>query len=262
GKILQDSLSKNVSTGFLVNEMLESKHSEVLGSDLRIYYGEYGRIIYEKKAEIVGVVKDFHIENLRTAVGPVVISLISEEERARQINHIMLRYREGAQEPVLAAIRDAWERVVGNYPIGLSFVDESIRKSYEEEETLGSLIGGFAIVAITLACLGLLGLVAFTTRQKTKEIGIRKTLGASQANILLLLGSEFASVLLLGTVISWLIAYYASKEWLSDYPYTAPSSFFSYLGSTAIGISMVMSIIAVLTIKESRKNPTDSLRQD
>lgn len=263
GRSLMDSIGNDVSGGFLVNEKaakLAGGVEETLENDIRMYYGEYGQILYEKKGEIKGIVKDFHVQSLRSALQPVVITLATSSDG--QFNHLLVRLNGENSNESLAAIGKIWEEVAGNFPFEFSFVEETVRESYGHESTFGVLIGSFGAIALLLASLGLLGLAAFTTRQKSKEIGIRKILGASSRQILTLLGKEFLLVLMVGISIAWVVAYYATNLWLESYPYTQESSLTPYLLGALFSAGLVWGIILLMGWTEVQKNPAESLRQE
>lgn len=263
GRNLRDSIGTDVAGGFLINEkaaQLSGGMEEVLGRDIRMYYGEYGQILYEKKGQIKGIVKDFHVQSLRSSIQPVVITLSQNSEG--QFNHLLVRLTGDQTEESLAAIGKVWEEVAGNFPFEFTFVEEAVKESYGDESTFGALIGSFGAVALLLASLGLLGLAAFTTRQKSKEIGIRKILGASSTQILTLLGKEFLLVLVIGITIAWGVAYYGSTIWLESYPYTRERSFIPYILGALFSASLVWGIILAMGWTELQKNPAESLRQE
>lgn len=263
GRSLQDSIGSDVANGFLINEKaarLAGGMEDVLGNDIRMYYGEYGQILYEKKGQIMGVVKDFHVQSLRSTLKPAVITLSNTSEG--QFNHLLVRLNGNQSNESLAAIAKVWEEVVGNFPFECAFVEEAVSESYGEEATFGALIGTFGAIALLLASLGLLGLAAFTTRQKSKEIGVRKILGASSQQILRLLGKEFLSVLMVGILIAWIVAYYGTGLWMESYPYTQESSFMPYLLGALFSAGLVWGIILTMAWNELQKNPAESLRQE
>lgn len=263
GRSLMDSIGADLSGGFLINEeaaKLSGGTEQVLDHDIRMYYGEYGQILYEKKGQVKGVVKDFHVQSLRTAIQPIVITLSQNSDG--QFNHLLVRLTGNRPQESLAAIGKAWEEIAGNFPFEFSFVEEEVKESYGDESTFGALIGSFGAIALLLASLGLLGLAAFTTRQKSKEIGIRKILGASSAQILTLLGKEFLVVLMVGICIAWGVAYYGSTLWLESYPYTREFSFIPYVLGALFSVGLVWGIILAMGWAELQKNPAESLRQE
>jgi putative ABC transport system permease protein len=162
--------------------------------------------------------------------------------------------------PVGPAFREEYPEV--EYPFQYSFLDEDINKLYVEEERTEKIIGTFSAIAIFIACLGLFGLAAYTAEQRTKEIGVRKALGASVANIILLLSKEFIRLVLIASIIAIPIAYYAMNHWLTEFAYRislAPGIFIS-----AFILAFLISLLTVgyQSIKAALANPVESLRYE
>lgn len=265
GRAIHDSIGDDFSAGFLVNEVAANMlggADKVLEQNMRIYYGEFGKLLYEKKGVIRGVVEDFHFQSLRISVKPVILTLGPTNTANTSISNLLVRMEEGREEEAMARIGQSWEETVGRFPFDFQYVDEAISENYTEEEKLGELIGYFSAIALFLACLGLIGLAAFTTAQKAKEIGIRKILGAGTGQILNLLTKEFVLVLIVGTMISWVLSYWLTDKWMESYPFTADMNFLPYLLAAVLSAGLVWGIIFTMGFREIKKNPAESLRQE
>jgi putative ABC transport system permease protein len=152
--------------------------------------------------------------------------------------------------------------MVPYYPLDYFFLDESFEQMHYADKKMGEIFSVFAILAIFVACLGLFGLAAFTAEQKTKEIGVRKILGASVSNIYLLLSREFLKWVALANIIAWPVAYFAMHKWLQNFAYRAKIGFEIFLISA--GVVLIISVLTVSSqsIRAAVANPADSLRYE
>ena len=149
-----------------------------------------------------------------------------------------------------------------SYPFTYSFFDEVFERAYFTEQRMGRIFGAFAILAIFIACLGLFGLAAFAAAQRTKELGIRKVLGASDSNIFQLLSKEFIRWVLLANLIAWPIAYFAMNKWLQNFSYRINLGIVAFLLSGGIALLIAYLTVSYQSIKSARANPVDSLRYE
>jgi putative ABC transport system permease protein len=162
----------------------------------------------------------------------------------------------------LQRLSQAWERVSPQFPMDTAFLDESFDRLYRSELRMGTLFGAFTILAIVIACLGLLGLASFMAERRTKEIGIRKVLGATASGIVLLLSREFVLLVLAANLLAWPAAWYAMSRWLQNYAYHAPLSVLVFV---AAGLSAL--VIALLTVsfqafRAAAADPVNSIRYE
>ena len=154
------------------------------------------------------------------------------------------------------------KKFVSSYPFSYSFFDEEFEKVYFTEQRMGRIFGAFAILAIFIACLGLFGLVAFAAVQRTKEIGIRKVMGASDSKIFLLLSKEFIRWVLLANLIAWPIAYFAMNKWLQNFSYRIHLGISAFLISGGTALLIAYFTVSYQSIKSARSNPIDSIRYE
>ena len=210
-----------------------------------------------REGKIVGVMKNFHYQPLRNKIEPLVIHVYPE-----YINYILIRIPPENISGSLKTIENIWNSAIPNYPFGYMFLDEAFDSMYRNEQTIGTLLKYFAILAVLVACLGLFGLASFTAEQRTKEIGIRKVLGANTSQITLLLCREFFLLVLLANLIAWPAAYLAMKNWLQSYAYKINLGLSIFL--VAMGLALLIAIISVSyqAIKASLANPVNSLRYE
>jgi predicted permease len=240
---------------FVVNETLVRKlglHSpeEILGKQLDFWDGSL-------VAKVVGVVKDFHVNSLRDPLSPVVMSTWKNLYQTAGI-----KIAPGDPKPTLAAIEKLWNETYPEYVYESEFLDTKIANFYRQENQISQLYKIFAAIAIFISCLGLYGLVSFMAVQRTKEVGIRKVLGASVGRIVLLFSREFTFLIGIAFIIATPVAYYFMKQWLENFTYRIN------LGASIFLVAILFSIvIAWLTvgwraIRAARANPVRSLRTE
>jgi len=220
--------------------------------------------LYRRKGVIVGVVKDTYFQSFRQEVRAQAYA--PYENMTTDISGIdvaLIRVKGGPAgtpfKDAVAHIEKVWRSVNTITPFEFHFLDEALDAQYLNETRQGRLFGIFAFLAIFISCLGLFGLASFTAEQKTKEIGIRKTLGASIPDIVLLLSGDFSKAVLAANLISWPLAWYAMSGWLRGFAYRTSMSPWIYLGAglAALGISWLT--VALQTLKSARTNPVEAL---
>jgi len=207
--------------------------------------------------KIIGVIKDFHFQSLREEIEPLAINF---SNNSRQ--HILVRLAPGNISGGINTIQSVWKSIVPNYPFEYYFADEAISEMYKAEQRIGAMLQIFTFLIIFIASLGLFGLASYMAEQRTKEIGVRKTLGASVPNIVLLLSKEFTKWVLIANIIAWPIAYYFLGDWLESFAYRISLSvwFFIFSGIAAIGVALLT--VSFQAIKAARMNPVDSLKYE
>ncbi|UCC40199.1 MAG: hypothetical protein JSV96_01715 [Candidatus Aminicenantes bacterium] len=206
---------------------------------------------------VIGVMKDFHFASLRHNIRP--LALILDPVRG---NHFSLKIAPKNMSETLSFIENKFKEFAPNAPFSYSFIDDEIAELYMEEEKLGKLISSFSILAILIACLGLLGLASFAINKRTKEIGIRKALGASISNIITLLIREFLKLVLLANIVAWPVAYYAMNRWLQNFAYRVDVGLWLFVLSALLALIIAVLTIGYHAIKAALANPADSLRYE
>jgi putative ABC transport system permease protein len=204
---------------------------------------------------VIGVVENFHFESMRESITPVGLFL------GRSNDFVSFRYTAETQH-VLNTIGSIWKKQVPDQPFDYSFLDEDFGKMYRAEQRLGTIFAIFAALAIMIACLGLFALTSFTANQRTKEIGIRKTLGASVESIVLLLSKTYGVLVLIAFALSTPIAWFAINWWLEDYSYKVDIGITVYILAGALAFLISMFTIAYQSIRAARANPATSLRSE
>ena len=197
---------------FVVNETLLRKlgirnPQDAIGKQINFWNGK-------KVGDIVGVIKDFNSYSLRQPMTPVVLSTWKDAYQT-----INIKIKSGTEKTVLPYIEKLWNGTFPDYAYDYKFLDASIANFYKQEDELSQLYKIFAAIAIFISCLGLYGLVSFMAAQRTKEVGIRKVLGASARNIVYLLSKEFTVLIIIAFALSAPVAYYFMGRWLNNYAY-------------------------------------------
>jgi ABC-type antimicrobial peptide transport system permease subunit len=217
-----------------------------------------------KEKLIVGVMGDFNQRSLRSEIIPLVFTGDTSRERRTQFRyaHITLSRSANSWKETLDAVEQKFKKVYPGETFQATFVDESIARFYEAEQRVSTLLNWATGLAVLISLLGLLGLVIHTTERRTKEIGIRKVLGATVMQINNLLCREFLVLVMIAFAIATPIAYYAMDQWLTDFSYKTDISIWIFIAS---GISMILIALLIMsfkTITTAMKNPVNSLKTD
>jgi putative ABC transport system permease protein len=238
---------------FIFNETLVKKlgfknPSEVLGKTIKWK---------NQNLPIVGVIKDFHMQRLSQKINPLFMT--SRMENAYNAN---IKLGPSNAQNTIKALEVAYEKVYPESYFEVEFVDDQLKRAYDDENTMGKLINFFALVAILIGCLGLFGLVSFMANQKTKEIGIRKVLGASVGNILGLFGKEFGKLILIAFVIAAPLAWYIMNSWLQDYEYRTPIGAGIFVLAIVVTLLIAGLTVGYRSLKAAIANPVKSLKTE
>ncbi len=206
---------------------------------------------------IVGVTANFHQLGLQKTIDPMIIL-----PRPDQSSFYSLKIEAGKAQQAIASLASTWNRYFPKDPFDYFFLDEFFGQQYKSDILFGKVFGVFAFLAILIACFGLLGLSAYNVLQRTKEIGIRKVLGASVQSILVLLSRDFLRLILVSFVFSIPVGWYIMKQWLQDYAYRIDIGWwvFAFAGAVAFVIAIVT--ISIQVLKAVVMNPVKSLRTE
>ncbi len=212
----------------------------------------------DQTGTIVGLVEDFHFNSLHEVIRPMIIRLKEEQGWG----NIMIRTQPGQPKTALTDIAALAKKIDPKLPFSYSFVDEEFDKLYRGESIVATLTTLFAGMAIFIACLGLFGLAAFTAEQRTKEIGVRKVLGASVVSIVRLLSQDFLKLVLFAIVIASPLAWYVMGEWLQNFEYKVAIGWwvFALAGVLAVGIALLT--VSFQSVRAALANPVESLRSE
>jgi putative ABC transport system permease protein len=210
-----------------------------------------------KELTIVGVVKDFHFKSLHRIIEPFLLVL-----NPQNFNTISVRIRPGDIWGTIGFIQQKWGEIFPGEQFEYSFLDSRIDLLYRSESRMRSIFLIFSILSIFVACLGLFGLAAFTAEERTKEIGVRKVLGASAANILLLLSKEFSKWVLIANLIAWPVAYYMMNKWLQNFAYQTSIGLWPFLLSALLALIIALFTVSYQSVRAALADPVDCLRYE
>jgi len=218
-----------------------------------------GKIIIRsggKHYTVVGLVKDFHYTSVKEKIGPLMMLPF------RSNGAIMVKINTADVRPLIADLKRQWDSYNTGIPFSYLFLDEQYAKLYTAEEHVGQIFTTFSVIAVIIACLGLFGLAAFMIRQRVKEIGIRKVLGASPITITAMLSKEFVKLILIASLISFPVTWFAMNKWLQDFAYRITIAWWVFIAAAAIALVVAVLTISYQSIKAALANPVKSLRSE
>jgi len=210
-----------------------------------------------REGKIIGVAKDFHFRSLQQPIKPLSMRI-----EPGGCNLVTANVSAANVAATLNAIENKWKTLIPNRPFSYYFLDEFFDKQYRSEERFGKLFLNFAVLAIFISCLGLLGLASYSTIQRTKEIGIRKVLGASTSNIVNLLSKDFLKLVAVSALIAFPIAWFSMHKWLEDFAYRVGVSWRVFLAAGILATLIALFTISFQAIRAAIANPVKSLRTE
>jgi putative ABC transport system permease protein len=255
GRAFQKNMSTDIRGAFLINEAAVTAFGwnnpgDALGKRIRTGYG--GRV-----SPIIGVTTNFHYRGLQTNVEPLVMEFLPEMFR-----YVTLSIDVSHLKEALAFVESQWKSMYSNNPFENFFLDTDFDRQYRADEQVGRIFSIFTVLGLFIACLGLLGLASFTAASRTKEIGIRKVLGAPAAGIVIMLSKQFTKWVLLANAIAWPVAYYIMSRWLENFAYRTDINIFMFIVSGLLVLGVAIITVSFQTIRAATTNPVDSLRYE
>jgi putative ABC transport system permease protein len=214
---------------------------------------EYGLV----PATIVGVVNDARFRSIREPLQPILYTYARSFQKA-----LMVRYRDRAPNRVFGDVERVWKRILPTVPFHADFVDEIVHRQYDRDEARGRLFAAFALLAVIVGCLGLFGLAAFTAERRTKEIGIRKVLGARVRDIVRLLVWQFSKPVILANLIAWPAAWWLMRSWLNGFDSRIALTPAPFLLAGALALAIAIFTVAGHAVRVARANPIHALRYE
>ncbi len=215
-----------------------------------------------QRFQVVGVLRDFHIGSIRAAIEPVAIFHESSKTYRTLAIYMTLRIRPGSEKSVIEKTAGLWKAAVPDAPFEYDFLDASFARLYQAEAKTGSVLGIFTLLALFIGCLGLLALAAFTAEQRTKEIGIRKVLGASVASITGLLTRDFLKLVVISIVIAAPLAWWAMQRWLEDFAYRIDLHWWMFVAAGAAAVAIAFLTVSFQSVRAALADPVKSLRSE
>ncbi len=227
-------------------------YPDPVGAGLKIPRGDELR-----EMTVIGVVKDFHVQPLHHRINPMVITLRPEGGIT-----ILVRYQPGQEGTAMAYVRKTLAELVPEEKFGVRFLDQEYAKGYLSEQKTGTLLAAFSLLAVIISSAGLLGLTAFTIGRRVKEIGIRKVLGASTSQVVLLLSREYLLIVLAANLIAWPVTYYVMGRWLQNFAYRIHLGILTFILAGMLALSVALLTVSFQAVRAARTNPADCLRYE
>ncbi len=253
GRNFAKEFPSDAQSAFIFNETLVKAlgWEEPLGREFQSWDGQTG--------PIVGLVKNFNFHSLHRHIDPMYLYFRKDQ---RWIYYLSIRIKGGRIPETIAFMEKTWKKFSPAYPFDYSFFDDIFDRVYRSEQRLGSMFGFFSLLAVFIACLGLFGLAAFSAEQRTKEIGVRKVLGATQRNIFALLSKDFTKWVWIANLFAWPISYVAMNRWLQNFAYRTPLSPWIFLFAASLTMAVALGTVSTQTLKVASTNPSDVLRYE
>jgi len=211
----------------------------------------------DKKGEIIGVVKDYHYMPFTYEIEPLILHY-----NPTLFRYAMIRINGMNIPQTIGSLEKLWDKFAPEYPFEYHFINEDYDLIYQNERRMGKIFRYFTFLAIFISCLGLFGLASFMAEQRTKEIGIRKVLGATVSGITVLLSKEFTKWILAANVIAWPVAYFAMSKWLKGFAYRADFSLLTFILAGVLALFIAILTVGYQAVKAAFSNPVDALRYE
>lgn len=247
--------------GIVINEAAKVflNWENPLNKELNVKYIKEGQ---DFSGRVIGVVKDFNIRSLHHAVEPLVMFIAESNNSDYLLSYLSLKIETGRLRSTLAFIENQWDSIDTGVPLEYFFLDKRIQNQYESEKKARILIAFFSFFAILIACSGLYGLASFMTEAKTKEIGIRRVVGASISGIIFLLSKDFLKWVLLANLAAVPLSYFFLNQWLQKFAFRIDLGFWLFAFSAFLALFIAMLTVSYQAIKAARANPVDALRYE
>ena len=250
GRFFSEEMSTDAKQSFLLNE------SAIWVMGIRSPVGKWFSL-GDRKGKIIGVVKDFHHHSVHEEIEPVVFLM-----EPAWSDYVFVRIEPGHTAEALRVLADKWKNINPDRSFRLRFFDQEIDRLYNSERELGRFINILSALAVFISCLGLFGLVSYTSEQRTKEIGIRKVLGASRIGIQILLSREFLKWVLLANAIAWPVSYYALNRWLQNFAYRITLGIGDFVFAGGLLFAVAMMTVSYQSFRAASADPVRSLHYE
>jgi putative ABC transport system permease protein len=255
GRSFSRDFPTDSSEAWLINEAAAREfgwsNEEALGKTLS-RLGTNNQVV--KTGKIIGIVKDFHFRSLHLPIRPLIVDFGG--------NRMVVKVGPENFSETIAQIRKTWDAFVPQWPLNYSFLDQDLDRYYQNEVKISRIVQYFAVFAIVIACLGLFGLASFTAERRTKEMGVRKALGASVGNLILLIARDFTKLVAVAFVIAAPLAYFTMDRWLADFAYRTRMGAGIFIAAGLIALGIALLTVSYHAIRAALVNPVDSLRYE
>lgn len=257
GRGLSRTSPSDAAEGFLLNEKAVEQfgwQDNPLGKKMSLFAPGTNEIA--KSGYVVGVIKDYHFESLHNEIKPMVITYNTWH------SYYAIKLAAGKLSESVALIENLWRQFSPEWPIEYFFLDRKLAQLYHSEQKLAQVVNYFAALAILIAGLGLFGLSTFAAERRTREIGVRKVLGATVAGLAGLLSKDFVKLVMFANLVAWPVAYFAMNKWLQDFAYRTEINWLIFVLASGLTLAIALATVSVQAIKAALANPVKCLRYE
>ena len=258
GRDFSRDIASDTTYAVLVNEAMVKRMAWTNPLGKKFVFDDGGSNKNPTTTQVIGIVKDYHQNSLYDPIEPLLIYL------NRNTNYVFVRTAEGDVKKSVADVEKAWKEIFPNNAFEFEFLDQDFNSQYKADEKRSMIFTLFSGLTIVIACLGLLGLSAFTTEQRTKEIGVRKVIGASVKSLILLVSKEFFLLVGIGTIISFPVAWYLTEAWLQNFAYRIEliGEWQTFFFSAMLAFLITLSTVSFHVVRAASANPVKALRDE
>ncbi|MGB5941778.1 MAG: ABC transporter permease [Leeuwenhoekiella sp.] len=240
------------SSAVLINEQMAAQFQTENPLETRFYLDD------SISFQVIGVLKDYNFQNLNTTVEPLMLFL----KPNWNMHYAYIKVAPNQAANALTLLEDVWKEIEPNANFLGSFLDENVDRTFKSEKKMATMITSGSILAIVLSCIGLFAISVLVVKQRTKEIGVRKVVGASVMNLMVLLVKDFVVLVLVAFLVAAPLAYYFTSQWLQDYPYRTQLNVTIFIAAGLIAVIIAVLTIGLKTLQAARQNPVNSLRTE
>jgi putative ABC transport system permease protein len=260
GRLFSNQFPSDTLNTFVVNEETVNRFGFTSPQDAIGKWMAFEWQGQQYRFNIVGVVKNFHFRDLHESIAPFAFRFYNQPDAG--FNYMIAHIKDDNVKAALTTLQSTWKSVNPNEPFEYSFLDQDFQKNYEADSRRANLINSFTIIAIIISCLGLFGLATFTAEQRTKEIGIRKVLGASITGLVALLAKDFLKLVAIAVLIASPLAWYAMNKWLENFAYRTTIGWQVFVITTILAMVIAFATISFQAVKAALANPVKNLRTE
>jgi putative ABC transport system permease protein len=258
GRTFTDNLAMDGDRKIIINRTACSKFGmepeKIVGQNL--YFDWQGK---QYTFQVIGVMEDYHQNSLKDLINPISFEM---SRNGGAYDNLILTMKSADLKESIASLEETWKKLVNDTPFEFNFLDDQLQKQYEEDKRVSKVISSFTFIAMVICCLGLYGLSTYMAERRTKEIGVRKVLGASVQQIVLMMNMEFIKLVAIAILISVPLAWYAMNEWLKGFAYRIEVSLDIFLVAGALAIVVALLTVSYESLRAASNNPVDSLRTE
>ncbi|MCA9740720.1 MAG: ABC transporter permease [Deferribacteres bacterium] len=251
GRNFSAELATDTTDSFIINEKLRDALGWQTGVNQPFGRGD------QPDGRVIGVIKNFHMHSFREEIQPLFLQF-----GHGWISYVSARIRADDIPATIEHFSKVWQKYSAHYPVEHFFLDEQFNRMYDRDEKLGEIFSYFTFLTIFIACLGLYGLAAFVAERKTKEIGVRKVLGASVGQLLVLLSRDFTKLVIVANLLAWPLAWLGMERWLQGFAYRTAFGWTVFVSTAIVALIIALATVSLQTIRAARANPVDALKYE